>query len=86
MPTSTDTPALRAFAARVRELRTARGLSQGEFAELSGMHRTYISAVERGRRNVALLNVLRLAKALDTDPAALVDGLELSEDELSAKR
>jgi transcriptional regulator with XRE-family HTH domain len=68
---------LRAFAGRVRERRDALGLSQGEFAERCGKHRTYISSVERGRRNIALVNVLRLAKALDVDPGLLLGGLTL---------
>lgn len=82
MATPVDAPALQAFADRVRELRRARGLSQGEFAERSGLHRTYISSVERGRRNVALVNVLRLARALDTDPSTLLGGLELSDGDI----
>lgn len=84
-PTS-DAAALQAFAARVRGLRKARGLSQGEFAEHAGMHRTYISSVERGRRNVALVNVLRLASALDIDPGVLLEGLSVPSSEAPTRR
>lgn len=76
-PRPAETAALQRFAARVRDRRVELGMSQGEFAERCGKHRTYISSVERGRRNIALVNVLRLAKALDVDPTALLDGLTL---------
>lgn len=46
-----------------------------QFAEVVGLHFTYISSLERGERNVSLVNILRLAKALDVDPARLVGGL-----------
>ncbi len=54
-----------AFGDRVRALRTDRGLSQEKLAELSGLHRTYVSSIERGQRNVALDNIYELAHALD---------------------
>jgi transcriptional regulator with XRE-family HTH domain len=52
------------FGRRLRELRRARGLSQEELAFRAGLHRTYVSSAERGERNVALVNLERLAKAL----------------------
>lgn len=63
----------RAFGRRVRELRQAQGLSQEGLAERSGLHRTYISSLERGRRNVGLDNVHTLAKALGVKPSALLE-------------
>lgn len=63
----------RAFGRRVRELRQLRGLSQEELAERSGMHRTYISSLERGHRNVGIDNVLLLARALDVPTATLFE-------------
>jgi transcriptional regulator with XRE-family HTH domain len=44
-------------------------------AEEAGLHFTYVSSVERGERNISLLNILRLAAALGIDPAVLVTGL-----------
>lgn len=63
----------RAFGRRVRALRQARGYSQEVLAERSGLHRTYISSLERGQRNVGLDNVHALATALDVTPAALFE-------------
>lgn len=65
MPRTSQKPHRIAFGDRVRALRTDRGLSQEKLAELSGLHRTYVSSVERGERNIALDNILELARALD---------------------
>jgi len=54
----------RAFGDRVRELRTAAGLSQEALAEHAGLHRTYVGSVERGERNISLDNIYALAEAL----------------------
>jgi DNA-binding XRE family transcriptional regulator len=58
-----------AFGARLRALRVQRGLSQEQLSEASGLHRTYVSSVERGARNISLAAMWRLAVALDTTPA-----------------
>ena len=52
------------FGERVSALRRARGLSQQQLANKTGLHRTYISGVERGERNISLLNIHRIAAAL----------------------
>jgi transcriptional regulator with XRE-family HTH domain len=59
------------FGATVRTMRQKRGLSQEEFADLCGLHRTYIGAIERGERNVSLENIQKIAKALGVSIAAL---------------
>ena len=63
---------LRAFGQAVRERRTEMKLSQEDLGFRSELDRTYISGVERGVRNATLKVVLRLARALDTDPADLM--------------
>jgi transcriptional regulator with XRE-family HTH domain len=49
---------------RVHELRTARGLTQAALAERCALHRTFIGSVERGERNVSILNLRGIARAL----------------------
>lgn len=62
-----------AFGDRVRALRRAKGISQEDLAVMTGLHRTYVSSLERGQRNVGLDNILRLAAALEVRPAALFE-------------
>lgn len=52
------------FGARLRVLREAAGLSQEQLADLAEIHRTYVGSVERGERNLSLLNMYSLADAL----------------------
>jgi transcriptional regulator with XRE-family HTH domain len=59
------------FGRRLRELRRERGLSQEELAFRAGLHRTYVSSAERGERNVSLINIERLARALEIDMSDL---------------
>lgn len=61
------------FGERVRELRMAKGLSQEELAELSGLHRNYVGGVERGERNLGLVNIVQLAHALSVRPSKLLE-------------
>lgn len=68
-------PELQVFGQRVRARRLELRLSQEELAARADLHRTYISSLEQGRRNVAIHNIVRLAEALEVDPAALVEGL-----------
>jgi transcriptional regulator with XRE-family HTH domain len=67
---------LKKFGDRLRNLRKAKGLSQEELAEIAELHRNYIGGIERGERNVALLNIIRLAQALEESPSELLKGLE----------
>ncbi|ALC07187.1 hypothetical protein CDES_14360 (plasmid) [Corynebacterium deserti GIMN1.010] len=60
---------------RIRDVRKGLGISQEELAHLSGMHRTYVSSVERGERNISVLNLLSLAGVLGVDAGDLVTGL-----------
>jgi len=62
----------RIFGDNLKALRTAAGISQEELATRAGLHRTYISSIERGQRNVTIENIFALARALGTTPEALV--------------
>jgi len=64
-----------AFGRRVRAKREERGLSQEELAHASGLHRTYVSQIERGLKSPSLATIYALAAALDEDVGALVSGL-----------
>jgi len=57
---------------RIKDLRVEQGFSQEELAGKSLLHRTYISDIERGERNVSIENVERIAKALNIDPSELL--------------
>lgn len=59
--------ALKVFAHNLKKYRNELGISQEEFAERAGLHRTYISAVECGKRSIALDNVQKIADALGVD-------------------
>jgi transcriptional regulator with XRE-family HTH domain len=61
------------FGARIRSLRGKSGLSQEGLAEKCDLDRTYIGGVERGERNISLLNIHRLADALDVAPKSLFE-------------
>ena len=63
---------LSAFGATLRAYRQEAGLSQEKLAAKAGLDRTYVGGAERGERNVALINIVRLAEALGVTPADLV--------------
>ena len=63
----------RAFGQNLRAYRERRGLSKEDFAELVGVHRTYLGSVERGERNLTLRTVERIAERLRLDPRPLLD-------------
>jgi transcriptional regulator with XRE-family HTH domain len=58
---------MKVFAHNVRKHRMLMGLSQEAFAEKAGLHRTYISAVEREKRSIALENIQKIADALEIE-------------------
>ncbi len=59
----------------LRRLRERRGMSQEAFADLVGVHRTYMGGLERGERNLTLKSVERIAAWLDVEPLTLLDRL-----------
>jgi transcriptional regulator with XRE-family HTH domain len=77
-------PATRVFGERVRSRREALGLSQEALATKSGVHWTFLGQVERGRRNLSLHNLLKIAHGLGVDPGELVQGLTPPDGEADA--
>ena len=67
-----DKKILKILGDNVKNIRQKQGLSQEDLAEKSGLHRTYIGGIERGERNVSLLNIERIAKALSIKVNSLV--------------
>jgi transcriptional regulator with XRE-family HTH domain len=61
------------FGLRLAEVRKTKGLSQERLALESGLARSYLGGVERGQRNIALLNIYRLAEALGVHPTLLLE-------------
>ncbi|HLY61933.1 MAG TPA: helix-turn-helix transcriptional regulator [Terriglobia bacterium] len=61
------------FGRRLRDLRLKRGLSQEKLAELTDLHRNYVGGVERGERNVSLLNIVKLAHGLNVRVTKLIE-------------
>ncbi|MBL7703888.1 MAG: helix-turn-helix transcriptional regulator [Ferruginibacter sp.] len=53
------------FGSRLKEIRISKNISQEELSYRAELHRTYISSIELGKRNVSLVNIEKLAKALD---------------------
>jgi len=66
-----DTQIQKHFGARVRELRKQKGLSQEALALACDLDRTYIGGVERGERNISLINIHKIARALGASPKEL---------------
>ena len=59
---------------RIRELRTAAGLSQEKLALAAGLDRTYIASVEKGKRNISIVNLEKIVTALDCTFAEFFQG------------
>ncbi len=61
-----------AFGEKVRNMRIDKGLSQEQLSFDADLHRTYIGMIERGEKNITLLNIEKLAKALNVSIAQLL--------------
>ncbi len=68
----------RVFGDRVRSIRSDQGISQMALAERAGLHFTFVSSIERGRRNPTLTTICALAEGLNVDPSELVIGIQRS--------
>ena len=62
---------LKKFGETIRRLRKERNLSQEELADRAELHRTYIGMIERAEKNITLINIEKLAKALDVEISEL---------------
>jgi len=66
---------LKQFGNNIRNLRKARGFSQESFADAVGLHRTYMGGVERGERNVSLLNLLKIMRKLEVSSGDILENI-----------
>ena len=66
----------RALGRTISKLRHNLGLSQEELADRAGIHRTYVSQLERGIKSPTLAVLIKVARALDTTPSRLLCGVE----------
>jgi transcriptional regulator with XRE-family HTH domain len=76
MPAAPTFPAAVEFGSRIKRRRQRLGLTQEGLAERCGLHWTYVGQIERGKRNITLKNILRLAHGLEINPATLVRDLK----------
>jgi transcriptional regulator with XRE-family HTH domain len=67
---------LKIFGENIKKRREEKGISQEELANIAEFDRTYISLIERGKRNLSLLNICRFAKALDVKPFELIKNIK----------
>ncbi len=65
------------FGLRLRQIRKAKGISQEKLMLSTGIHRTYISEVERGIRNISIVNIYKISQDLEIDIRDLFDFSEL---------
>lgn len=66
---------LRKLGSRIRRYREAKGWSQEQFSFHCGLHRNYIGGIERGERNVAALNLIKMAKVLEVSVGSFFEGI-----------
>ena len=75
-PSSKPEPVEALFGLVLQRLRKESGLSQEELGFESGYHRTYISLLERGKKNPSLKTIFQLAEALEVEPSVLIDRVQ----------
>jgi len=61
----------------VRRVRKQRGYSQEEFADIAGFSRSYVTEIETGKRNISVLNLIKIMEALNVDPNKLISSRKL---------
>lgn len=75
-----DSNILLNFGKNLKKIRIDKSISQEKLALLSSIDRTYISSVERGKRNISLINIIKISQSLNIHPSILLD-LESFQDE-----
>ena len=65
-----------AFGTRLRDAREQANLTQDELAHRAGLHRTFVSLLERGLRNPTIDTVFKLCKAMELDPGSFITSVE----------
>lgn len=71
-PSFSGNSALVSLGAAIRAARKEKGLSQEALAELAGIDRSYMGGIERGEHNLAIINLLKIADALETKASSLL--------------
>lgn len=66
----------KSFGKSVKHLRSIRRISQEHLSEKTGLHRTYISEIERGVRNVSLINIIKISQGLGVKSSFLLSTME----------
>ena len=66
----------KALGLRIRELRSKRGFSQEGFADVCGVHRTFMGTIERGESNLSLQNLVKVSNALGITLSQMLSGVE----------
>ena len=74
------------FGEAVRQQRKARGYSQEAFGDACGIDRSYMGGIERGEHNLALINILKIIRALGMQPSVFFQALDMSEEGAAATK
>jgi len=74
--TLTDSEKLLNLGKRIKKMRAERSISQEKFADLAGVHRTYVGMIERGEKNITVISASKIASALGITVSALFEGYE----------
>lgn len=61
----------------IRTVRKQRGYSQEEFADIAGFSRSYYTEIETGKRNISVLNLTKIIKALNVNPNEIIGSIKL---------
>jgi len=71
-------PTLVEIGHRIQTIRREKGVSQEALAHIAGLHRTFLGMVERGERNITVINLLRITTALEVDASQILQELRVS--------